>query len=89
MISKILKNKSILIKIIHIILFIITTLYILECIFIRGLFTNAMLAWINIVLSVVTFMISLIKKEYKLAVIDFTIFSLISSIFIYLIYNYT
>ena len=86
MINNILKNKNKAIKIIHIILFIITTLYILESIFIRGLFTNVMLACINIVLSIVALITSLIKKEYKLAVVDFVILSLISSIFIYLIY---
>ena len=86
MINNILKNKNNAIKIIHIILFIITTLYILESIFIRGLFTNVMLACINIALSIVALITSLIKKEYKLAVVDFVILSLISSIFIYLIY---
>lgn len=80
------KNKSIAIKTMHIILFIITTMYILESIFIRGLFTNVMLACINIASSIVTLITSLIKKEYKLAIIDFVIFSLISLIFIYLIY---
>lgn len=80
------KNKSDAIKIIHIILTISTTLYILESIFVRGLFTNVILACINIVLSIVALIASLIKKEYKLVVIDFIIFSLISSIFIYLIY---
>ncbi len=86
MINNIFKNKSNAIKIIHSILFIITTLYILETIFIRGLFTNVMLACVNIALSIVALISSLIKKEYKLAVIDFIISSLISSIFIYLIY---
>lgn len=86
MINNIFKNKGNAIKTIHIILFIITILYILETIFIRGLFTNVMLACVNIALSIAALITSLIKKEYKLAVIDFIIFSLISSIFIYLIY---
>lgn len=86
MINKNLKNKSNAIKIIYSILFITTILYILESIFIRGLFTNVMLACINIALSIATFIIALIKKEYKLAIIDFIIFSLTSVIFIYLIY---
>ncbi len=86
MINKNLKNKSNAIKIVHSILFITTILYILESIFIRGLFTNVMLACINIALSIATFIIALIKKEYKLAIIDFIIFSLTSVIFIYLIY---
>ncbi len=86
MINKNFKNKSNAIKIIHSILFITTILYILESIFIRGLFTNVMLACINIALSIATFITALIKKEYKLAIIDFIIFSLTSVIFIYLIY---
>lgn len=86
MFDNIFKNKSKFMKIVHIILFIITALYLLESIFIRGLFSNVMLACINIALSIFTLIISLIKKDYKLAVIDFVIFIFISSIFIYLIY---
>lgn len=86
MFDNIFKNKSKFMKIVHIILFIITALYLLESIFIRGLFSNVMLACVNIALSIFTLIISLIKKDYKLAVIDFVIFILISSIFIYLIY---
>ena len=78
-------SKSKAIKMLHYILFVITAMYILECIFIRGLFTNVILACINIVLSIVVLVISLIKKEYKLAIIDFAILSLISLIFIFLI----
>ena len=79
-------SKSNSIKITHIILFIVTAMYILESIFIRGLFTNFILAGINIVLSIVVLVISFIKKEYKLAIIDFIIFSLTSLILIYLMY---
>lgn len=86
MINNIFFNKSNEIKIMHIILFIITGMYILESIFIRGLFTNFILAGINIVLSIVVLVISFIKKEYKLAIIDFIIFSLTSLILIYLMY---
>lgn len=85
MINNIFSNKSKAIKMLHYILFVITAMYILECIFIRGLFTNVILACINIVLSIVVLVISLIKKEYKLAIIDFAILSLISLIFIFLI----
>lgn len=86
MINNIFFNKSNGIKIMHIILFIITGMYILESIFISGLFTNFILAGINIALSIVVLVISLIKKEYKLAIIDFIIFSLTSLILIYLMY---
>lgn len=86
MFDNIFKNKSKFIKIVHIILFIITALYLLESIFIRGLFSNVMLACVNIALSIFTIIVSLIKKDYKLAVIDLIIFILVSSIFIYLIY---
>lgn len=86
MINNIFSNKSKGVNITHIILFIITGMYILESIFIRGLFTNVILACINIVLSIVALVISFIKKEYKLAIIDFVIFILTSVIFIYLMY---
>lgn len=86
MFDNIFKNKSKFMKIVHIILFIITALYLLESIFIRGLFSNVMLACVNIALSIFTIILSLIKKDYKLAVIDFIIFILTSSIFMYLIY---
>lgn len=86
MINKIFFNKSNWIKIIHVILFIITGMYILESIFIRGLFSNVILACINIILSIVAFIIAFIKKEYKLIIIDFVILSITLLIFIYLIY---
>ena len=79
-------NQNKIVKIIHIILFIITGMYLLECIFIRGLFTNVMLACINMLLGIISFIIAIIYKNYKLAVIDFSLFSLISIIFTYLIY---
>ena len=84
--NNIFSNKSNWIKITHIILFIITGMYILESLFIRGLFSNIILACINIVLSTVVLVISVIKKEYKLAIIDVVILSLTSLILIYLMY---
>ncbi|CAI3553254.1 conserved membrane hypothetical protein [Clostridium neonatale] len=86
MINKIFFNKSNWIKIIHVILFIIAGMYILESIFIRGLFSNVILACINIILIIVAFIIAFIKKEYKLIIIDFVILSITLLIFIYLIY---
>ena len=79
-------SKSNSIKITHIILFIVTAMYILESIFIRGLFTNFYLALINMGLSIITLIISAIKKEYKLVIIDFIILIGTVSIFTYLIY---
>lgn len=61
-------------------------MYILESIFIRGLFTNVYLALINMGLSIITLIISAIKKEYKLVIIDFIILIGTVSIFTYLIY---
>ena len=79
-------SKSNSIKITHIILFIVTAMYILESIFIRGLFTNVYLALINMGLSIITLIISAIKKEYKLLIIDFIILIGTVSIFTCVIY---
>ena len=84
--NNILSNKSKWIKIIQVILFITTAMYILESIFIRGLFTNVYLALINMGLSIITLIISAIKKEYKLVIIDFIILIVTAGIFTYLIY---
>ena len=80
----ILKGKSPIIKISQIILFITTILYILESIFLSGLFTNIMLAFINFIVSAICIIISIVKKEYKLTIIDLFLASITISIFIYL-----
>ena len=85
MLNNIFMNKSKLTKITHIILFITTGLYLLESILIRGLFTNPMIACINIILSIISLIIAIIKKESKLAIIDFSILLGTLAIFIYLI----
>ena len=69
----ILKEKSPLIKISQIILFITTILYILESIFLSGLFTNIMLATLNLIVGIICIIISLVKKEYKLTIIDLVV----------------
>ena len=79
----ILKGKSPIIKITQIILFITTALYLLESIFLAGLFTNIILAAINIVVSIICIIISLIKNEYKLAIIDLVLAANTLAIFIY------
>ena len=79
----ILKGKSPIIKITQIILFITTALYLLESIFLAGLFTNIILAAIIIVVSIICIIISLIKNEYKLAIIDLVLAAITLAIFIY------
>lgn len=73
MINNIFANKSKLVKIMHSILFIITGLYVLESILIMGLFTNPLLALINIIVALIALVIAIIKKESKLALIDLVI----------------
>lgn len=80
----ILKEKSPVIKISQIILFITTALYILESIFLAGLFTNIMLATLNLLVSIICIIISLLKKEYKLTIIDLILAAITIAIFMYL-----
>lgn len=68
----------------HIILFIVTGLYLIESLFLRGLFTNTLIAIINIILGIITIIISIVKKEKILAIIDLAIIIVVSGIFIYL-----
>ena len=77
-------DKSLFIKIMHIILFIVTGLYLIESLFLRGLFTNTLIAIINIILGIITIKISIVKKEKILAIIDLAIIIVVSGIFIYL-----
>ena len=78
------KEKSPIIKITQIILFITTALYLLESIFLAGLFTNIMLADLNLLVSAICIIISLIKKEYKLTIIDLVLAIITIVIFMYL-----
>ena len=78
------KEKSPIIKITQIILFITTALYLLESIFLAGLFTNIMLAALNLLASAICIIISLIKKEYKLTIIDLVLAIITIVIFMYL-----
>ena len=82
--KNIFSDKSILIKIMHIILFMVTGLYLIESLFLRGLFTNTLIAIINIILGIITIIISIVKKEKILAIIDLAIIIVVSGIFIYL-----
>ena len=82
--KNIFSDKSFFIKIMHIILFIVTGLYLIESLFLRGLFTNTLIAIINIILGIITIIISIVKKEKILAIIDLAIIIVVSGIFIYL-----
>lgn len=82
--KNIFSDKSLFIKIMHIILFIVTGLYLIESLFLRGLFTNTLIAVINIILGIITIIISIVKKEKILAIIDLAIIIVVSGIFIYL-----
>ena len=77
-------NNSKLVKIMHIILFVITALYLLESIFLRGLFTNPLIALVNIIVAIIAMVIAFIKKEKKLAIIDLSILIVDSAILTYL-----
>lgn len=77
------KKTSTLLKIIHLILFITTATYIIESMFLRGLFTNTLLACINIILSISVCIVSILKKHYKLAIIDCIIFTITLLVFIF------
>ena len=77
-------NNSKLVKIMHIILFVITALYLLESIFLRGLFTNPLIALVNIIVAIIAMVIAFIKKEKKLAIIDLSILIIVSAILTYL-----
>lgn len=82
--KNIFSDKSLFVKIMHIILFIVTGLYLIESLFLRGLFTNTLIAIINIILGIITIIISIVKKEKILAIIDLAIIIVVSGIFIYL-----
>ena len=77
-------NNSKLVKIMHIILFVITALYLLESIFLRGLFTNPLIALVNIIVAIIAMVIAFIKKEKNLAIIDLSILIVVSAILTYL-----
>ena len=79
--KNIFSDKSLFIKIMHIILFIVTGLYLIESLFLRGLFTNTLIAIINIILGIITIIISIVKKEKILAIIDLAIIIVVSGIF--------
>ena len=68
-------NNSKLVKIMHIILFVITALYLLESIFLRGLFTNPLIALVNIIVAIIAMVIAFIKKEKEISYYWFIYFN--------------
>lgn len=68
-----LKEKVNLISISKILLFIVGALYLLESLFIRGMFTNVFLLMAVGIFAVIALIIALVKKELKLAILDILI----------------
>ena len=68
-----LKEKGKLIKVSQVLLFIMGILYLLESIFIRGMFSNVYLLLGVGIFGLIAAAVSLIKKEYKLLILDFAI----------------
>lgn len=66
-------EKGKLIKVSQILLFIVAILYLLESIFIRGLFTNVYLLVGVGIFGLIAAIVSLVKKEYKLLILDVAI----------------
>lgn len=63
-----------------------TLLYLLESLFIRGLFTNIYLFIAALILGCISTIIALIKKAYLFVAIDVTLIMICSLIFFFLIY---
>ena len=56
----------------------------IQTIFLSGLFTNIMLATLNLIVGIICIIISLVKKEYKLTIIDLVLTAITIAIFMYL-----
>ena len=69
----IIKEKAKSIQISQILLFSLAILYLLESIFIRGLFTNVYLLVGVGIFGLIAAIVSLVKKEYKLLILDVAI----------------
>lgn len=65
-------------------LIIVTVIYLLEAIFLRGLFTNILLFGILLIIGIVAFVVAILKKRHKWAIIDVLICLLCSGIAYYL-----
>lgn len=68
-----LKEKGKLVEVTQVLLFVMGILYLLESIFIRGMFTNVFILLGVAIFGVIAAIVSLFKKEYKLLVLDIVI----------------
>lgn len=66
------------------IFFIVAILYLLESVLLAGLFTNILLLITTLVVGIVAIVISVIKKQWKLAFLDLVTCLLCSGIAVYL-----
>lgn len=66
------------------IFFVIAVLYILESILLAGLFTNILLLMVMLVVGLIAIVISVIKKQWKLAFLDLIVCLLCFGIGFYL-----
>ena len=65
-------------------LIIVTGLYLLESVFLRGLFSNLLLFGMTLMIGVVTIVIAIVKQRYQWVLIDVFICLLCSGIVYYL-----
>lgn len=79
-------NAFKLLKLSQCVFMICTLLYLLESLFIRGLFTNIYLFIAALILGCISIIIALIKKSYLFVAIDATLIMVCSLIFFFLIY---
>lgn len=68
-----LKEKGKLVEVTQILLYVMGILYLLESIFIRGMFTNVFILAGVVIFGVIAAIASFFKKEYKLAILDIVI----------------
>ncbi len=55
------------------VLIIVTVIYLLESIFLRGLFSNILLFGMTLIVGIVVAIVAIFKKRYKWAIIDLVI----------------
>ena len=68
----------------QILLMIFAALYLIESIFLRGLFTNLPLVMATLVIGIIVIIVSLVKKQYKWAFLDLLICLVCFGIAVYL-----
>lgn len=66
------------------IFFVIAVLYILESIFLAGLFTNILICMATLVVGFIVIVVSVIKKQWKWVFLDLVICLVCSGIAVYL-----